>query len=69
MQKQAYPSFSIKWTIGRKENSAPAAIAKETRRTEESVPAGEEDKVPSRQEIRWSGKGDGGRLSLPAKIQ
>lgn len=27
-------------------------------RTEESVPAGEEDEVPSRQEIRSRGKGD-----------
>lgn len=53
--------------MGRKENSAPAA--KEARGIEESVPAGEEDRVPSRQEIRWRGKGGGGELSLSAKIR
>jgi hypothetical protein len=65
-----YPSFNIKWTIGRKENSAPAATAKARERERErgGKRTGEEDMVPSRQEIRWRGKGGGRGLSLPVKI-
>lgn len=36
-------------------------------RTEKSVPAGEEDKVPSRQEIRRRGKRDGGDFPYALK--
>lgn len=71
MQEDACLCFSIKRTE-RKERKFGASgdSEREARRMEESVPAGEEDRVPSRQEIRrWRGKGGGGELSLSAKIR